>query len=77
MREVWWRRVLDVNDRNLRTVVTGLGTRTDGVVMENGFNITPASEIMAILCLAQNEEDLYQRIDNIILGITLRENHCV
>lgn len=43
MREVWWRRVLDVNDRNLRTVVTGLGTRTDGVVMENGFNITPAS----------------------------------
>lgn len=71
MREVWWRRVLDVNDRNLRTVVTGLGTRTDGVVMENGFNITPASEIMAILCLAQNEEDLYQRIDNIILGITL------
>ncbi|GAA3005356.1 formate--tetrahydrofolate ligase [Prevotella corporis] len=71
MREVWWRRVLDVNDRNLRTVVTGLGSRTDGVVMENGFNITPASEIMAILCLAQNEEDLYQRIDNIILGITL------
>lgn len=71
MREVWWRRVLDVNDRNLRTVVTGLGTRTDGVVMENGFNITPASEIMAILCLAQNEEDLYRRIDNIILGITL------
>ena len=71
MREVWWRRVLDVNDRNLRTVVTGLGTRTDGVVMENGFSITPASEIMAILCLAQNEEDLYRRIDNIILGITL------
>lgn len=71
MREVWWRRVLDVNDRNLRTVVTGLGSRTDGVVMENGFNITPASEIMAILCLAQNEEDLYRRIDNIILGITL------
>lgn len=71
MREVWWRRVLDVNDRNLRTVVTGLGSHTDGVVMENGFNITPASEIMAILCLAQNEEDLYQRIDNIILGITL------
>lgn len=71
MREVWWRRVLDINDRNLRTVVTGLGSRTDGVVMENGFNITPASEIMAILCLAQNEEDLYRRIDNIILGITL------
>lgn len=71
MREVWWRRVLDVNDRNLRTVVTGLGSRTDGVVMENGFNITPASEIMAILCLAQNEEELYRRIDNIILGITL------
>ena len=71
MREVWWRRVLDVNDRNLRTVVTGLGGRTDGVVMENGFDITSASEIMAILCLAQDEADLYRRIDNIILGITL------
>ena len=71
MKEIWWRRVLDVNDRNLRTIVTGLGGKTDGIVTEGGFDITPASEIMAILCLASDEEDLYRRLDNIILGITL------
>lgn len=71
MKEIWWRRVLDVNDRNLRTVITGLGGRTDGLLSESGFDITPASEIMAILCLASDEEDLYRRLDNIILGITL------
>ncbi|WP_277065299.1 formate--tetrahydrofolate ligase [Prevotella aurantiaca] len=71
MKEIWWRRVLDVNDRNLRTVITGLGSRTDGLLTEGGFDITPASEIMAILCLATNEEDLHRRLDNIILGITL------
>ena len=71
IKEIWWRRVLDVNDRNLRTVITGLGSRTDGLLSESGFDITPASEIMAILCLASDEEDLYRRLDNIILGITL------
>ena len=71
MKEIWWRRVLDVNDRNLRTVITGLGSRTDGLLSESGFDITPASEIMAILCLASDEEDLHRRLDNIILGITL------
>ncbi|OWP30778.1 formate--tetrahydrofolate ligase [Prevotella nigrescens] len=71
MKEIWWRRVLDVNDRNLRTIITGLGSRTDGLLSESGFDITPASEIMAILCLASDEEDLYRRLDNIILGITL------
>ncbi|MDD7273711.1 MAG: formate--tetrahydrofolate ligase [Prevotella sp.] len=71
MKEIWWRRVLDVNDRNLRNVITGLGARTDGLLTEGGFDITPASEIMAILCLAKDEEDLHRRIDNIILGITL------
>lgn len=71
MKEIWWRRVLDVNDRNLRTVITGLGSRTDGLLTEGGFDITPASEIMAILCLATDEEDLHRRLDNIILGITL------
>ena len=71
MKEIWWRRVLDVNDRNLRTIITGLGGRTDGLLSESGFDITPASEIMAILCLASDEEDLYRRLDNIILGITL------
>lgn len=71
MREIWWRRVLDVNDRNLRNVITGLGARTDGKMAEGGFDITPASEIMAILCLATDEEDLHRRLDNIILGIKL------
>ena len=70
LREVLWKRVLDVNDRNLRNIVTGLGSRTDGVVGESGFDITPASEIMAILCLATDENDLRRRIDNILLGIT-------
>lgn len=70
LKEVLWRRVLDVNDRNLRHIVTGLGAKSDGVVMESGFDITPASEIMAILCLATSEADLRRRIENILLGIT-------
>ena len=71
MREVLWKRVLDINDRNLRSIVTGLGAKTNGVTMESGFDITPASEIMAILCLAQDEADLRRRIDNILLGTTI------
>ena len=71
MREVLWKRVLDVNDRNLRYVVTGLGSKTDGVTMESGFDITPASEIMAILCLAKDQDDLHRRIENILLGTTI------
>lgn len=69
LREVLWKRVLDANDRNLRSIVTGLGAKTNGVVMESGFDITPASEIMAILCLATSEDDLRRRIENILLGI--------
>ena len=69
LREVLWKRVLDVNDRNLRSIVTGLGAKTNGVVMESGFDITPASEIMAILCLATSEDNLRRRIENILLGI--------
>ena len=69
LREVLWKRVLDVNDRNLRSIVTGLGAKINGVVMESGFDITPASEIMAILCLATSEDDLRRRIENILLGI--------
>ena len=72
MKEVLWRRVLDVNDRNLRNIVTGLGGKTDGIVTEGGFDITPASEIMAIFCLATSEEDLRRRIDNVLLGVTLQ-----
>lgn len=71
MSEVLWKRVLDINDRNLRSIVTGLGRKTDGVVMESGFDITPASEIMAILCLAKDQKDLRRRIENILLGFTI------
>ena len=71
MKEILWKRVLDINDRNLRYIVTGLGTKTNGVTMESGFDITPASEIMAILCLAQDADDLRRRIENILLGTTL------
>lgn len=71
LKEVLWKRVLDVNDRNLRYIVTGLGAKTNGVTQESGFDITPASEIMAILCLAQDEQDLRRRIENILLGTTI------
>ena len=71
LKEILWKRVLDVNDRNLRYVVTGLGAKTNGVTMESGFDITPASEIMAIMCLAQDENDLRRRIENILLGTTV------
>ncbi len=66
--EVLWKRVLDVNDRSLRNVITGLGTSADGIPRQTGFDITPASEIMAILCLATDFEDLRQRLENILLG---------
>lgn len=70
LKEVLWNRVLDVNDRGLRYIVTGLGARTNGVTRESGFDITPASEIMAIMCLATDENDLRRRIENILLGFT-------
>ena len=70
LKEVLWKRVLDVNDRSLRYVVTGLGPKTNGITQESGFDITPASEIMAILCLAKDENDLRRRIENITLGYT-------
>tara|TARA_R110002096_G_scaffold104210_1_gene229232 strand:+ start:95 stop:1765 length:1671 start_codon:yes stop_codon:yes gene_type:complete len=65
---VTWRRVLDMNDRNLRNVVTGLGGPGNGAAMESGFDITVASEIMAILCLATDATDLEQRLNRIIVG---------
>ncbi len=71
LKEILWRRVLDVNDRSLRYIVTGLGPKSNGLTQESGFDITPASEIMAILCLATDEHDLRRRIENILLGITL------
>ena len=71
LKEVLWKRVLDVNDRSLRNIVTGLGPKTDGIPAETGFDITPASEIMAILCLSKDLDDLRRRIDNILLGIKM------
>ena len=71
LKQILWRRVLDVNDRSLRQMVSGLGGLTNGLPAETGFDITPASEIMAIFCLAQNLEDLENRINNILLGYTV------
>ncbi len=71
LKEVLWNRVLDVNDRGLRYIITGLGGKTNGITRESGFDITSASEIMAILCLAKDEDDLRRRIENILLGFTI------
>lgn len=70
LKEILWRRVLDVNDRSLRSIVVGLGDRTNGITQQSGFDITPASEIMAILCLSKDIDDLRRRIENILLGFT-------
>jgi formate--tetrahydrofolate ligase len=69
-RMVAWRRVMDMNDRSLRHIVLGLGGRYQGIPREGGFDITAASEIMAILCLANSLEDLRQRLDRILIGAT-------
>ena len=68
LKEVLWKRVLDVNDRGLRRIIQSIGGQSNGVMGESGFDITPASEIMAILCLATDREDLRRRIENILLG---------
>ena len=70
LKEIKWKRVLDVNDRSLRNIVSGLGGSANGVPTETGFDITPASEIMAILCLATDIEDLKRRVGKILLGYT-------
>ncbi len=69
-RRVTWKRVLDVNDRMLRKIVIGLGGSKQGFPREDGFDITPASEIMAILCLSNNLDELKKRIGNIIVGFS-------
>ncbi|EID76628.1 formate--tetrahydrofolate ligase [Imtechella halotolerans] len=71
-RTIVWKRVMDMNDRALRHVVVGLGGTTHGIPREEGFNITPASEIMAILCMATDLEDLKKRLGNIYIGNTFR-----
>ena len=70
LKEIKWKRVLDVNDRSLRNIVTGLGGSANGLPTESGFDITPASEIMAILCLSKDLDDLRRRVGNILLGYT-------
>jgi formate--tetrahydrofolate ligase len=67
---VTWRRVLDVNDRSLRNIISGLGSRADGVPREAGFDITAASEVMAILALATSLRDLRERLGRIVIGST-------
>lgn len=69
-RRITWKRCVDMNDRQLRFVVDGLGGKTNGVPREDGFDITVASEIMAILCLASSVSDLKKRLSNIIVGYT-------
>jgi formate--tetrahydrofolate ligase len=69
-RQIVWRRVMDMNDRTLRNIVIGLGGRLQGIPREGGFDITAASEIMAILCLATSMDDLRRRFDNILVGTT-------
>jgi formate--tetrahydrofolate ligase len=67
-RRILWRRVMDMNDRALRNLIIGLGGRMQGVPRETGFDITAASEVMAILCLAEDEDDLRARLDRILVG---------
>ncbi len=69
-RTIAWKRVMDMNDRSLRNIIVGLGGRTSGVPRETGFDITAASEIMAILCLSKDIMDLKERMGNIFIGYT-------
>lgn len=69
-RRIVWRRVMDMNDRSLRKIVIGLGGRMQGIPREGGFDITAASEIMAIFCLANDVDDLRARLNNILVGTT-------
>lgn len=67
---VLWKRALDMNDRSLRNVLVGLGTKADGVPREDGFNITVASEIMAVLCLASSMDDLKVRLERMVVAFS-------
>lgn len=69
-RTIFWKRVIDMNDRSLRNITIGLGGTANGVPREDGFNITPASEVMAILCMASGFEDLKKRLGDIFIGFT-------
>ncbi len=69
-RTIKWKRVMDMNDRALRHIIIGIGGTANGIPREDGFNITPASEVMAILCMSKNIDDLKQRLGNIFVGFT-------
>lgn len=69
-RSVIWKRVIDMNDRSLRDIIIGIGGKANGVMRSDGFNITAASEIMAILCMSQSLSDLKEKIGNILVGFT-------
>jgi formate--tetrahydrofolate ligase len=69
-RTIKWKRVMDMNDRALRQITIGLGGTLNGIPREDGFNITPASEVMAILCMSKNIDDLKLRLGNIFVGYT-------
>ncbi len=69
-KQVFWRRAVDMNDRQLRNIISGIGKTTDGVMREDGFDITVASEVMAIFCLATDLNDLKQRLGNILVAFS-------
>lgn len=71
-RQVTWKRVLDVDDRALRSIVTGIGGPFQGIARETGFDITAASEVMAILCLSKSLKELKERLGNILIGFSLK-----
>lgn len=72
-RSIAWKRVMDMNDRALRDITIGLGGTSNGIPRQDGFNITPASEVMAILCMARDFSDLKERLGNIYIGQTFEE----
>lgn len=72
-KRITWKRVVDMNDRQLRSIVNGLGSRVNGVVREDGYDITVASEIMAVLCLSSSITDLKERLSKMIVGYTYDE----
>ncbi|MGY8953991.1 MAG: formate--tetrahydrofolate ligase [Flavobacteriales bacterium] len=69
-RRIYWKRVMDMNDRSLRDITIGLGGIGNGIPRQDGFNITPASEVMAILCMSDDREDLKKRLGDIFVGFT-------
>ena len=69
-RRIYWKRVMDMNDRSLRDITIGLGGIGNGIPRQDGFNITPASEVMAILCMSNDREDLKKRLGDIFVGFT-------